>query len=89
MAYTEFNPSKKLKHIIDKFWLSDSHTDTDTSRIFPDCSMDIIFNLGDSYFSKDSFENNFISNVTHLICDQRYGEKEMQFQINKVQECLK
>ena len=39
--------------------------------------------------TKDSFENNFISNVTHLICDQRYGEKEMQFQINKVQECLK
>lgn len=38
---------------------------------------------------KDSFENNFISNVTHLICDQRYGEKEMQFQIYKVQENLK
>ena len=62
MAYTEFNPSKKLKHIIDKFWLSDSHTDTDTSRIFPDCSMDIIFNLGDSYFSKDSFENKIYNN---------------------------
>lgn len=38
---------------------------------------------------KDSFENNFISNVTHLICDQRYGEKEMQFQIYKVKENLK
>jgi len=39
--------------------------------------------------TEDSFENNFISNVTHLICDQRYGEKEMQFQIDKVQDYLK
>lgn len=39
--------------------------------------------------TEDSFENNFISNVTHLICDQRYGEKEMLFQIDRVQEYLK
>ncbi|WP_410568575.1 hypothetical protein [Acinetobacter sp. H1(2024)] len=39
--------------------------------------------------SENSFENSFISNVTHLICDQRYGEKEMQFQIDKVQDYLK
>ncbi|WP_372403800.1 hypothetical protein ACDW34_00470 [Acinetobacter piscicola] len=39
--------------------------------------------------SVNSFENKLISNVTHLICDQRYGAKEMQFQIDKVRECLK
>lgn len=61
MAYIEFNPSKRLRHIIDKFWLSDNHIDN-ISRIFPDCSMDIIFNLGDSYFSKDRFENKIYNN---------------------------
>ncbi|MFW1883977.1 hypothetical protein ACG91E_07110 [Acinetobacter nosocomialis] len=39
--------------------------------------------------SENSFENSFISKVTHLICDQRYGEKEMQLQIDNVREYLK
>ena len=39
--------------------------------------------------SENSFEYKLISNMTHLICDQRYGEKEMQFQIDKVQDYLK
>lgn len=39
--------------------------------------------------SVNSFESKLISNVTHLVCDQRYGAKEIQFQIDKVQECLK
>lgn len=38
--------------------------------------------------SVDSFEYNFISNTTHLICDQRYSLKEMQIQINMVKEYL-
>lgn len=39
--------------------------------------------------SESGFENKLITNVTHLICDQRYGEKEMLFQIDKIQEFLK
>ena len=35
-----------------------------------------------------SFEYGLVSNTTHLICDQRYSLKEMQFQINKVQDYL-
>ncbi|WP_201615691.1 hypothetical protein [Psychrobacter urativorans] len=36
----------------------------------------------------DSFEYDFISNTTHLICDQRYSLREMQIQINMVKEYL-
>ncbi|WP_350560607.1 hypothetical protein [Psychrobacter sp. CAL346-MNA-CIBAN-0220] len=35
-----------------------------------------------------SFEHRLISNTTHLICDQRYFQKEMQIQINIVKEYL-
>lgn len=35
-----------------------------------------------------SFEYQLILNITHLICDQRYSIKEMQFQINKIKEYL-
>lgn len=36
-----------------------------------------------------SFEQKMIFQATHLICDQRYSSKEMQFQIDKIQEYLK
>ena len=37
---------------------------------------------------KGSIEKYFIFNTTHLICDQRYGEEEMQFQVDKVKGYL-
>ena len=60
MSYKEFNPSEKLEHIIDKYWFSDNSETESVSRVFPDCSMDILFNLGNSYFSKSHFKNNEI-----------------------------
>lgn len=34
--------------------------------------------------SINSFEYNFIHNTTNLVCDHRYSNKEMQFQIHKI-----
>lgn len=34
----------------------------------------------------DSFEYQLISNTTHLVCDQRYSAKDMQFQIDRIKE---
>lgn len=36
--------------------------------------------------SRSSFEYKFINNTTNLVCDHRYSNKEMQFQIYKIKE---
>lgn len=51
MSYKEFLPEKKLEHIIDKLWIFDNKKKETTSRILPDCSMDIIFNFGNAFYS--------------------------------------
>ncbi len=48
MTYQEFNPSDKLKSIIDSFWLFSDSEKVEDERILPDGCMDIIFNLGNS-----------------------------------------
>ncbi|WP_201537891.1 hypothetical protein [Psychrobacter immobilis] len=34
----------------------------------------------------DSFEYKFISNTTHIVCDQRYSCEHMQFQVDKIMD---
>lgn len=34
----------------------------------------------------DSFEYNLVLKTTHIVCDQRYSQKQMQFQIDKIKE---
>lgn len=34
----------------------------------------------------DSFEYTLVSKTTHIVCDQRYSQKQMQFQIDKIRE---
>lgn len=36
----------------------------------------------------ESFETKFVLNTTHIICDQRYTQQEMQFQIDKIREYI-
>lgn len=38
--------------------------------------------------SENCFENELVLHTTHLICDQRYSQKEMQFQIDKIKDHL-
>ena len=58
--YREFSPKKHLSHIIDKFWIFQNTKKNYTSYILPDCSMDFIFNFGDSFYEK-----NKISKINH------------------------
>lgn len=37
---------------------------------------------------QNSFEYNLIENTTHIVCDQRYSNIEMQFQIDKIKEYI-
>lgn len=37
---------------------------------------------------ENSIEHTFVNNITHLICDHRYGLSDMQYQIDKIMECL-
>ena len=62
MGYLEFNPSKNLEKIIDKFWISENHQSEHEIRVLPDCSMDILFNLGNTYLpsSKSKIKNSEI-----------------------------
>lgn len=60
MIYKEFFPGKKLSHIISTYWFFESLSSCTESNILPDCSMDIIFNFGNSFYSKDKINNNDI-----------------------------
>lgn len=39
--------------------------------------------------SNESFEYKFISQTTNLICDQRYSQEDMQYQVDVIKESLK
>ncbi|MES1964860.1 hypothetical protein M0N77_05875 [Psychrobacter sp. AH5] len=34
----------------------------------------------------DSFEYKLVTGITHIVCDQRYSQKQMQFQVDKIKE---
>ncbi|MDR2879796.1 MAG: helix-turn-helix transcriptional regulator [Fusobacteriales bacterium] len=74
MNYKEFLPGKNLRHIIDSYWFLESFSVYGESQVFPDCSMDIIFNFGNCFRSKSNSKS-VVNNNDIIITGMMTGFK--------------